>query len=56
MIESTYANTDFQQVADYYTQMNAEETNMALGIINRFGKLFDVTPGEWDTETLYTLI
>ena len=47
---STYANTDLEQVANNASWLNAEKRNQLLGLLKYFEDLFDGLLGNWDTD------
>ena len=49
ILDSTFSKTDLEQVFNY-SQLNAEEINLLLGLLKYFGDFFYGTLGNWATE------
>ena len=52
ILDSTYANSDLEQVSVNETQLNAEEITQLLSLLQYFEYLFDGPLGDWDTEPI----
>ena len=52
ILEIAYAKSDFYQVANNSTQLNAEERTLWLRLLKDFEDFFDSPVGDWDTETI----
>ena len=51
-LDSTYAKAYLKHVSANATQLNAEEITQPLRLLEDSDGLFDVTVGEWYTETI----
>ena len=50
ILDSTFVKGNLEQVAANSTHLNAEKRSQPIALLNKFEGMFDVTPGDRDTD------